>query len=220
MYKLCVFDLDGTICDTVESIAHSANHALRDLGLKEATHEDYKRFVGDGVDALVRRLLRMNGDTEYTRFAELRQGYLHYFETGSTYQVTAYPGVEGALEMLKKQGAILTVFSNKPHENTVAVVEKVFGKGRFDYLLGQTERFPRKPSPDGALHIAEHFGVKPEECLYIGDTGTDMKTGTAAGMHTVGVLWGFRERQELLENGAQDIVAEASEIPRIYSGEY
>lgn len=218
MFKLCVFDLDGTLCDTVESISHSANHALRDMGLKEATAEDYKIFVGDGVDALTRRLLRFNGDMECTRFAELRKGYMDYFTADSTYHVKAYPGIPEALEELKKQGAKVAVLSNKPHASTMEVIEKVFGADYFDDVLGQTDRFPRKPAPDSALYLAEKFGVKPEECLYIGDTGTDMQTGTAAGMYTIGVLWGFRKRQELEENGAREIVAEASQIPEICSG--
>ena len=130
--------------------------------------------------------------------------------------MTPYPGILELLEELKEAGARLGVISNKPHANTVDVIHQVFGEGVFDWVQGQTEEIPRKPDPAGALYTAEMLCVSPGECLYIGDTGTDMKTGTAAGMYTVGVLWGFRDRKELEETGAMEIVGEPSEIGRIY----
>lgn len=215
-FQLCIFDLDGTLCDSVESIATSANRAMRDFGLREAAVSDYKIFVGDGVDMLIRRLLHFAGDLEETHFEEVRERYLEYFETGCLYHVTAYPGIKEALRKLKAQGARLAVLSNKPHENTRNVVETVFGPGVFDWVQGQTGQFPRKPDPAGALYIAKELGVKPEACMYMGDTGTDMQTGKAAGMYTTGVLWGFREEEELLKNGADAIVSHAEELPEIY----
>ena len=109
------------------------------------------------------------------------------------------------------------MLSNKPDANTKNVIRTVFPEGHlFDWIQGQSEAFPKKPDPAGALHIAEQFGVKPEECMYLGDTSTDMKTGTAAGMYTVGVLWGFRDEQELRENGSDAIARQAEEIADIY----
>ena len=215
-FRACIFDLDGTLCDSVESIATSANQAMRDFGLREASVADYKIFVGDGVDMLIRRLLTYAGDPEGTHFEEVRERYLEYFETGCLYHVTAYPGIKKALSRLKEQGAKLAVLSNKPHENTKNVVESVFGPGVFDWVQGQSGRFPRKPDPAGALYIAEQLGVKPEDCMYMGDTGTDMQTGKAAGMYTTGVLWGFREEKELRANGADAIVSRGEELPEIY----
>ena len=216
MYKACIFDLDGTLCDSVESIAYSANQALRDMGLREAGTEEYKVFVGDGVDMLIRRLLRFAGDEDGLRFEELKQRYMEYFKEGCMYQVKPYPGIPEALKFLKEQGVKLAVLSNKPHENTKNVIEKVFGTECFDCILGQSERFPRKPDPEGALYLAELFGAKPEECLYVGDTGTDMKTGTTAGMYTIGVLWGFRGQKELEETGADRVIAHPSGLTGIY----
>jgi len=218
MYKACIFDLDGTLCDSVESIAYSCNQALRDMGLKEASLEDYKLFVGDGIDMLIQRLLHFNGDDSGLRFEELKRRYVEYFREGCMYHVAPYPGILEALEALKAQGARLAVLSNKPHANTAGMIEKIFGPDCFEYVLGQSERFPRKPDPSAAQFIAGEFGVLPEECLYIGDTGTDMETGTAAGMYTIGVLWGFRGRQELEETGADCIVSHPSELPEIYVG--
>ncbi|MCI8745623.1 MAG: HAD family hydrolase [Lachnospiraceae bacterium] len=216
MYQACIFDFDGTLCDSVESIAVCANHALRDLGLKEASLADYKLMVGDGVDMLVRRLLGRGGVESEELFHSLKEKYMEYFREGCRYHVTPYPGILELLEELKEAGARLGVISNKPHANTVDVIRQVFGKGVFDWVQGQTEEIPRKPDPAGALYTAEMLCVSPGECLYIGDTGTDMKTGTAAGMYTVGVLWGFRDRKELEETGAMEIVGEPSEIGRIY----
>lgn len=216
MYQACIFDFDGTLCDSVESIAVCANHALRDLGLNEASLADYKLMVGDGVDMLVRRLLgRCSAESEEL-FHSLKEKYMEYFREGCRYHVTPYPGILELLEELKEAGARLGVISNKPHANTVDVIHQVFGEGVFDWVQGQTEEIPRKPDPAGALYTAEKLCVSPGECLYIGDTGTDMKTGTAAGMYTVGVLWGFRDRKELEETGAMEIVGEPSEIGRIY----
>ena len=216
-FKACMFDLDGTLCDSVESIACSANHALRDFGMKEATIEEYKVFVGDGVDTLIRRLLRFGGDEACEGFEKVRDRYMEYFKEGCLYNVKPYPGIVDTLKELKKQGAKIAVLSNKPDANTKNVIRTVFPEGNlFDWIQGQSEAFPKKPDPAGALHIAEQFGVKPEECMYLGDTSTDMKTGTAAGMYTVGVLWGFRNEQELRENGSDAIARQAEEIADIY----
>ena len=218
-YRACIFDLDGTLCDSVESIAWSGNHMLADLGMRQASLEDYKVFVGDGVDVLMRRLLRFGGDEEGVRFEEAKRRYMEYFKEGCLYAVKPYPGIPEALERLKKQGAKLAVLSNKPHGNTIDVIRMVFGEGYFDLVQGQSELFPRKPAPDGALYLAERLGAAPGECLYVGDTGTDMKTGKAAGMYTIGVLWGFRGEEELLRDGADCIVSEAGELADIYGKE-
>lgn len=219
MYQACIFDFDGTLCDSVESIAVCANHALRDLGLKEASPAEYKLLVGDGVDMLVRRLLQRSKEESEELFHSLREKYMEYFREGCRYHVTPYPGILELLNELKALGAKMGVISNKPHANTVDVIHQVFGEKIFDWVQGQTDELPRKPDPAGALYTAEKLGVRPGECLYIGDTGTDMKTGTAAGMHTVGVLWGFRDRKELEETGAMEIIGEPSALCRIYRGE-
>lgn len=218
-YQACIFDFDGTLCDSVESIAVCANHALRDLGLKEVSPADYKLLVGDGVDMLVRRLLSRNKVESGELFDRLKEKYMEYFREGCCYHVTPYPGIPELLKELKDMGAKLGVISNKPHANTVDVIHQVFQEGVFDWVQGQTEEIPRKPDPAGALYTAEKLGVEPKNCLYIGDTGTDMKTGTAAGMYTVGVLWGFRDQKELEETGAAKIIREPSAIGKIYRGE-
>ena len=172
-YQACIFDLDGTLCDSVESIAFCANRALRDLNLKEPSVEQYKILVGDGVDELIRRLLRNAGDEKAVHFEELKSLYMEYFKEGCMYRVKPYPGIVGMLKELKKEGAKLCVLSNKPHRNTVDVIEQVFGTEMFDLVQGQSVPLPESQVPAGALFLAENLKIAPENCLYVGDTGTD-----------------------------------------------
>ena len=218
MFKACIFDLDGTLCDSVESIAVSANQAVRELGLPEAPLEKYYYFVGDGVDMLIRRLLEYGGVDPELWFDRVKERYLEVFKEGCLYHVVPYEGIAETLAALKKAGAKLAVLSNKPHENTQNVIKLVFGDAYFDCILGHSDRFPRKPNPSSAIYLAKQFGVKPVECLYIGDTCTDMETGNGAGMYTVGVEWGFRGREELEKTGADTVVAKPAQLLDVYLG--
>lgn len=212
MIKAVIFDLDGTLGDTVESIAYSANCALAELGYPSLSVEKFRYFAGDGVDELVRRCLRELGDVRYVQFEKLRYSYKKYFSENCMYHVKPCEGICGMLEELKNRGIRIAVLSNKPHEQSVRVVEDLFGRGYFDCIQGQTEKLRRKPAPDGAFAIAEAFGVRTEECLYVGDTNTDMQTGNAAHMRPVGVLWGFRDRKELEENGSEFVIEKPEEL--------
>ena len=217
MYKVGIFDLDGTLADTVDSMAYSANLALRELGFPEQPAERFKNFAGDGAKELVKRCLAASGDEAYSHFEDMQRLYRMYFSKYCMYHVKPYDGILPLLDVMKQKGLKIAVLSNKPHAQAIDVVESIFGKGYFDYVQGQTDAIPRKPNPIGALHIAEHFGVGTSDCLYLGDTNTDMKTGKAAGMFTVGVLWGFRNRRELEENHADLIVGHPSEIEGLLS---
>lgn len=219
MYKAGIFDLDGTLADTVDSMAYSANLALRELGFGELSAERFKYFAGDGAKELVKRCLIASGDEACSRFEDMQRLYRIYFGKYCMYHVKPYDGIRHLLEAMKREGMKIAVLSNKPHAQAIDVVESIFGKGYFDHVQGQTEKIPRKPDPTGALHIAEVFGVKPSECLYMGDTNTDMKTGKAAGMFTIGVLWGFRTREELERNHADRIVGHPSEIETLLTEE-
>jgi len=217
MFKACIFDLDGTLCDTLESISYCGNSAMQDMGLPKVSLEDYKLFVGDGVDMLMKRMLAYAGDEKATRLDELKERYTEYFREGCMHQVAPFPGIIQTLEKMKKMGASMAVLSNKQDENTKKVVSRVFDKSFFQWVQGQSEEFPRKPDPTAVLFIAEQLGVKPEECLYVGDTSTDIHTGKAAGMYTIGVIWGFRGEDELRAAGADEIVCHPSEIPMIFA---
>lgn len=165
---------------------------------------------------LVKRLLVDAGDPELVHYEEARALYRKEFDKDPFYKIQHYPGMPETLKELKKRGVKLGVCSNKPHEAAVKVVERMFGDHIFDAVMGQSETVRKKPAPDGPLKIARQFLVLPEECMYLGDSGTDMQTGKAAGMYTVGVLWGYREKEELQENGADDLVDTPEDILDVY----
>ena len=212
MIKACIFDLDGTIADTVESIAVVGNRLLRHYGLQEEPVENYNFYAGDGADELVKRILHAAHGTETVDYEEARTLYRKWFEEDPFYHVKPFEGIMQLLTALKEEGIKIGVCSNKPHHAAVDVVNKIFGADLFDKVQGQTAEIPRKPSPLGPLAIAREFGADTQECLYMGDTNTDMDTGKAAGMFTIGVTWGFRTRKELEEHQACKIVDKPSEI--------
>ena len=217
MYRACIFDLDGTIEDTVESIAYVANQVLEHFQMEPQPVDDFRYFAGDGADEMMRRCMTAaGGDLKYLE--EGRAMFRSMFAVNPLYKVKAYPGVRETLEELKNRGAKLAVFSNKPHGAAIKAVEAIYGEEFFHVIQGQEDRLPKMPAPEGAWEVAARLGVKPEECVYIGDTNTDMQTGNAAGMTTVGVLWGFRDRKELEENHAHKIISRPEELLEIYGG--
>lgn len=213
MIKACIFDLDGTLTRTQESIARPINMTLKYYGLPEQPVEDYNYFAGDGIKNALERALKAAGDTEASHLEEGLPMCRKWMNEDPLYHVEPYPHVIESLHALKDKGIKIAVFSNKPHESAVNVVETIFGKGLFDHVQGQTDRIPIKPDPAGVYEILKKFGVKKEECLYFGDTNTDMMTGHNAGLYTVGVTWGFRPRAELEEYKADCIIDSAADIP-------
>ena len=216
-YSAFVFDLDGTLLYTLDSMAKPANRFLRELGLPTLPVENFRFYCGDGADNLVRRVLKDAGDPELKHFEEAAALYRTYFSQDALYMVREFPGMTKTLKELKKRGFRLSVCSNKPHEAAVEVIGRFF-PGIFDTVIGQSDRIRIKPAPDAPLEAASVMGVSPEECIYTGDSGTDMKTGRAAGMYTVGVLWGYRDSRELLGNGADRLIHTPEELLLISSG--
>lgn len=212
MYKACIFDLDGTLTDTLESLTVSVNKTLNELGLPNITSEQCKYFVGDGARKLIERALIASGDKNLTLIEQGMEIYGRVFQKYCTYHVAPYEGVLDLLQELKKRGVRLAVLSNKPHAQTKDVVATYFEPGTFSFVQGQQEGIPRKPNPTALLWIAEKMEVSPEECIYIGDSDVDMHTGNGAGMVSVGVTWGFRTRQILKEHGAKHIIDQPKEL--------
>ncbi len=212
MKKAVIFDLDGTLNNTLASIKKSADEVMERFGFGPYTEEQYKRFVGDGAAVLVERCLEAGGDTEHAYFEEAYAAYRAVFEKYCLYEVRPYEGIRKLLEELQARGVKLAVLSNKPHLRTLEVIEAVFGKDCFDIVLGQTDKLRRKPAPDGVFYILEQLGLKAGEVLYLGDTGTDMRTGRAAGVFSIGALWGFRDRAELEENHADAVIENPLEL--------
>lgn len=218
--RLCIFDLDGTLADTVESIAYSANLALKELKLSPQPTDAFRYFAGDGVYELTKRCLAASGDHQGMYYEAFLEHYRQAFSKYCMYRVKPFEGICPMLKALKKRGILCAVLSNKPHRQTVDVVKQLFGEEIFNFVQGQQEGIPRKPDPTGALHIAELAGVSPDSCLYVGDTDTDMQTGRNAGMHTVGVLWGFRDREELEKNHAEYVISSPEKILELLEEKY
>lgn len=212
MKKAVVFDLDGTLSDSVLSIAYCANRALQKYGLQTFDTKRYQYFVGDGAAELIRRTLANQGTDRSDLYEEVKAEYDKLFAVDCMYQVKPYAGIPELLSELKGRGIRVAVLSNKPHPNTCKVIHDLFGDAVFDVIQGQTPEINQKPSPDGVFLIAAALGIAVEELLYVGDTNTDMQTGKNAGAFTVGVLWGFRDRKELEENHADAIIARPLEL--------
>lgn len=212
MKKACIFDLDGTLTDTLDSLTFSVNATLKEMGLGTITREQCRSFVGDGARRLIERSLQASGDKSLMRIEEGMRIYGRIFKENCNYHVRPYEGVSQTLEEIKSRGIRLAVLSNKPHPQTVDVVETFFGKEMFDRIQGQCEDFPRKPDPAAVRDILCKFNVKPEECVYIGDSEVDMKTGKAAGVFTVGANWGFRCKELLEQNGADVTIEHMQEL--------
>lgn len=214
MKKAVIFDLDGTLSDSIHSIKYSCDRTMEAFGYGPFTVEQYKYFVGDGAANLVKRALAAAGDAQLSHFGEAYALYREIFRENCMYRVRPYDGIPELLATLKEQKVKIAVLSNKPHAETVNVIETLYGKGCFDVIEGQKEGMAIKPSPDGVFRILGQLGIEVGDTVYLGDTATDMKTGKNAGAFTVGALWGFREREELEEGGADAIIGYPLELLR------
>lgn len=215
MYRLCIFDLDGTLTDTLESLTFSVNETLKEMGRLPITAEKCRQFVGNGARVLMEKSLLEAGEADPGRIDEAMRIYGRIFDANCTYHVVPYEGIPDMLLVMRREGMQLAVLSNKPHRQTVHVVETVFGREVFQHIQGQKENIPRKPDPRAALQIAEELGIPPEETVYIGDSEVDIATGTNAHMMTIGVTWGFRGRAILEEAGAEHIAGSPEEILKL-----
>lgn len=227
MIKAVIFDLDGTLADTLASIAHCTNRALADAGFAPIEEERFRLMVGNGARMQLSRALRIAGDAEGSAVFEadsdgfltrpvhldaVTERYMQYFKTDCLYQVKPYDGIRDLLQSLKGRGIKTAVLSNKPHENTRYVIDSLFGDDCFAVVQGQTPAIPKKPAPEGVLEILRRLKLQRDEILYVGDSGVDMDTGRAAGVKTIGVLWGFRDGRELLAHGADGLIGKPKEL--------
>lgn len=212
MYQACIFDLDGTLTDTLESLTVSVNLTLKELGFPPITAEQCRSFVGNGARVLMEKALKASGDTGLERMEQAMEVYGRVFAKNCTYHVKPYPGILELLEELKQRGIRTAVVSNKPHRQTVDVVKTFFGEKLVDMAQGQQDGIPRKPDPAAVLSVLEQFQIRPSEAVYIGDSEVDMETGRAADMLTVGVCWGFRDKALLEQTGADRTIEHAEEL--------
>lgn len=216
-FKAVIFDLDGTLLDTLDDIADAANRGLEAAGLPVHSVDSYRYFVGDGLLGLIQRILPADKrDEEHVRrlIMAFREDYARNWQV----KTGLYDGIAPLLNTLQEKSIKLSVLSNKPHEFTVVCVQHFLKDWTFQVVLGHREGCPRKPDPSGGFEIADRLAVRPEEILYLGDTATDMQTAHAAGMLPVGALWGFRTEKELLDSGAQHLVSHPLEVLDLFSG--
>lgn len=210
-FLAAIFDLDGTLLDTLEDLADSVNAVLGQLGFPGHPLQSFKYFVGDGVENLLRRALpaeRCDAATVGQAVALMRAEYGRRWAD----KTRPYPGIPGLLDALTARGTPMAVLSNKPDEFTRLCVGRLLPRWQFATVVGARPGQPRKPDPTAALEIARQLQVAPSQILYLGDTNTDMRTAVAAGVFPVGVLWGFRTAEELTASGAKVLIAKPEEL--------
>jgi phosphoglycolate phosphatase len=208
-YQAAIFDLDGTLLDTLTDLSNSANHAMRIVGRPTHDREAYKTFVGQGVDNLF--IDALGPDHQHLHSQAVAAFHAHYadhrFDT-----TKPYPGIWRLLTSLQDRGIHLGVLSNKPHLATVDVIDRFFADLKWSVVRGHKPGTAPKPAPGSAREVIREMGIEPARCVYAGDTKVDMLTGKAAGMYTIGVSWGFRSVKELQDNGADAIADSADEL--------
>lgn len=210
-FRAVIFDLDGTLLDTLHDIADAMNAALAAQGFPTHAYAAYQRFIGDGMETLAHRVLperTRNPETIQLMVAGMRAEYGRRWADKSK----PYAGIDDLLRRLRELALPMAVLSNKPHDFTLQCIARMLPEHRFAAAFGSREGVPKKPDPAGALEVARLLRLAPEQCLYIGDTDTDMKTARAANMYAVGALWGFRSAEELSESGAQTLINEPLEL--------
>lgn len=208
-YGAVIFDLDGTLLDSIEGIAETANFLLKNSGFPVFSREEYKKFVGDGLEKLVYRILPRNKRGELDRYVwEYRKLYKKTWQK----KTRVYKGVRELLNFLSERKIKKAVLSNKSDEFAKIMVKKLLPEDFFGIIWGERSGIPRKPDPYAALQIASKFSMNPENVLMVGDSGIDMQTAKNAGMVPVGVAWGLREAGELLEQGACRVISKPLDL--------
>ncbi|MBN1798814.1 MAG: HAD family hydrolase [Spirochaetales bacterium] len=212
-YRACIFDLDGTLLDTIEDIAAAMNTALAGIGCPGFTTERYKRLVGLGVDMLIKRALPKDRNSDKTA-AQVKAAFRQHYLGHLTDTTRPYPGIPELLDELVKRNIKLAILSNKPHEMARLSVQRLLPAWPFQAVRGAEEGRAKKPDPTAALLIADKLGVGPEHVLFIGDSDVDIRTACNAGMKPIAVTWGFRNSEELKKSGADILISKPPELLR------
>ena len=211
MKKLVIFDLDGTLLDTISDLAVATNHALMQLGYPTHETEVIRTFVGNGINKLLERALPANERTE-ENVMRMRTHFIPYYDAHNADLSAPYPGIVSLLEALQEKGLQLAVASNKYQEATAKLVEQYFPTISFIEVLGQRDGIAVKPDPIIVFDILKKTDVSKEEVLYVGDSGVDMQTAQNAGVDAVAVTWGFRPRTELESFQPKGLIHKAEEL--------
>jgi phosphoglycolate phosphatase len=213
-YQAVIFDLDGTLLDTIQDLAESMNGALASMGYPVHDVQKYVNLVGNGIENLAMRVL-----PEDIRSEELTQRCVSIFRSqynnNWTDKTKPYNGIPKLLNILKAKQIKMAVLSNKMHVFTEQMVLHFFGSDYFKDVRGEIPGVPRKPDPTAALDISKNFSLNPAQIIFVGDGGTDMQTAVSAGMFPVGVLWGYQSAKELIEYGAKKLIDKPDELLRL-----
>lgn len=215
-YKLVIFDLDGTLLDTLTDLANAVNLTLMQWGFPQHAINDYRYFIGNGVYKLIERALPADQRTEDMILHVTDRFKLNYYKT-QTANTRPYPEIPETLAFLRSKSVRMAVASNKYHQASVEIVSHYFGENTFDMVLGQREGIEPKPHPRIVQDILQKTGCRADETLFLGDSGVDMLTATGSGCTAVGAAWGIRPREELLQNGAEIILEHPLEITQFFS---
>lgn len=210
MYKAVIFDLDGTLVNSLNDLAVACNYSLEKNGFNVYPVEDYKYLVGDGMVKLIERAITDEKLTPET-FKTVFDDFIGYYRQHYLVHTRTYEGIVEAVNTLKEMGFKLAVVSNKADDMTNIIVKEFFGD-IFTRVTGKREGYPTKPDPALTLKIIDEMGIKPQECIFVGDSGMDCANAVNSGCFPLGVLWGFRKKEELVENGAKALINHPSEI--------
>ena len=208
-YKAIIWDLDGTLLNTLEDLMNSVNYALTNHGMPHITLEQTRRFVGNGVGKLVERAVPQG--TDKSEELQILSEFKEHYEVHSMDNTKPYEGMVELLRELKKEGYKLAIVSNKI-QSAVAELAEIYFPGLIDVAMGETPETPKKPAPDMIYKALELLGVTEDEAVFLGDSDVDVATGINSGLNMITVLWGFRDRDELVEAGAKIFVEKAEEI--------
>ena len=211
MKKLVIFDLDGTLLDTIADLAESATYALKQLDYPPHPVDAIRTFVGNGINKLLERALPAHEQTE-ENIMRMRSHFVPYYDIHNADLSTPYPGIVSLLEDLQAKGILIAVASNKYQEATVKLVKQYFPNIDFVEILGQREGINVKPDPSIVFDILKKADVSKEDVLYVGDSGVDMQTAINAGVDAVGVTWGFRPRAELESFRPMGLIDKAEDL--------
>lgn len=212
MYKCVIFDLDGTLLDTLEDLANAGNYALEQLGFPLHDVEEYKYFVGNGIPKLIERILPNGSDIDVRN--RVHKLFSEHYSSNSMDKTKPYDGICDLLAKLKADGIKTGVASNKDHSFSEILVKSFFGD-TIQAVCGRKDGAPKKPDPFSVNYIIERLNANKSESLYVGDSNVDMETASNAGLDSCGVLWGFRSERELRESGAKFIAKNPDELYQI-----
>jgi len=216
-FEAVIFDLDGTLLDSLEDIASAANSVLSDLGKSTYPILDYRELVGDGLAMLFQRALP-ECESDLVLRASCMNRFEEAYSTCWNNRSKPYNGIDDLLKKLEENSISLSVLSNKSDAFTNRCMKHFFGKVQFKHILGQTDRFPRKPDPSSAKWLASQLAVDIDRIAYVGDTNTDMKTALGSGLYAIGVTWGFRTERELRAAGAMQICDDVGQLADVLLG--